>query len=51
MILATARAGIARVVLPDGNRPEVQAMSGDETAGGEVLFVKTMFEALGLVVA
>ncbi|KAF0233419.1 MAG: ATP-dependent Lon [Desulfovibrionaceae bacterium] len=50
-ILAAARAGARRVVLPDGNRPEVQAMSGDELAGVEVVFVKTMFEALGLVVA
>ncbi|MFP5222776.1 MAG: S16 family serine protease [Acidobacteriota bacterium] len=50
-ILAAARAGAARVVLPDGNRPEVQAMSGDELAGVDVVFVKTMFEALGQVVA
>lgn len=50
-ILAAARAGARRVVLPDGNRPEVQVMSGDELAGVEVVFVKTMFEALGLVVA
>jgi len=47
-ILAAARAGAARVLLPDGNRPEVGAMSGDELAGIEVLFVKTVFEALPL---
>jgi ATP-dependent Lon protease len=50
-ILAAARAGAARVLLPDGNRPEVGGMSGEELVGIEVLYVKTVFEALGLVVA
>jgi len=39
------------LILPGGNRPEVAVMSGDETTGVEVLFVKTVFEALPLALA
>ncbi|GFK94592.1 Lon protease 2 [Fundidesulfovibrio magnetotacticus] len=47
-LLAAARAGAARVILPEGNRPHVAALAGDETTGVEVAFVKTVQEALGL---
>jgi ATP-dependent Lon protease len=50
-ILAAARAGATRVILPAGNRPEVEAMSADETAGVEVAFVEKVFEALPLALA
>jgi len=50
-ILAAGRAGAARVILPEGNRPEVEHMAQDETAGVEVAFVKTVFEALPLAMA
>jgi len=45
-VLAAARAGAARVILPEGNRPEAEALAADETAGVEVAFVKGVFEAL-----
>ncbi|MFP5240569.1 MAG: S16 family serine protease [Acidobacteriota bacterium] len=47
-ILAAARAGAVRVILPEGNRPEVEAMSADELAGVEVVFVRGALEALEL---
>jgi len=50
-ILAAARAGARRVILPDGNRPEVEHMAHGETADIEVAFVKTVFEALPLAMA
>ncbi|WP_243362421.1 S16 family serine protease [Fundidesulfovibrio terrae] len=50
-ILAAARAGATRVILPDDNRPEVDAMSGEDLADVEVSFVKTVFEALPLALA
>ena len=47
-ILAAARAGAARVILPAGNKPEVGAMAEDELAGVEVVFVQTVEEALAV---
>jgi ATP-dependent Lon protease len=50
-ILAAARAGASRVILPHGNRPEVTAMSREDLADVEVSFVKTALEALPLALA
>lgn len=50
-VLAAARAGAVRVILPEGNRPEVENMAAGEAAGVEVAFVRTVFEALELAVA
>ena len=50
-ILAAARAGAARVILPEGNRPDVEHLAEGETAGVEVVFVRTFAEALAQATA
>jgi len=50
-ILAAARAGAIRVILPEGNRQDVQALNLDGLSGVEICFVRTVFEALPLAVA
>jgi len=50
-ILAAARAGATRVILPEANRPDAQALNSNDLAGVDVQFVRTVFEALPLAVA
>jgi len=50
-ILAAARAGATRVILPEANRPDAQALNANDLAGVEIHFVRTVFEALPLAVA
>jgi len=50
-LLAAARAGARQVVLPEGNRQDVLAMAGEDAPEVEALFVRTVFEALPLVLA
>ncbi len=50
-ILAAARAGAVRVILPEGNRPDVEHLAEGETAGVEVVFVRTFAEALAQATA
>ena len=48
-VLAAIRAGADTVVLPEGNRVDVEAMAQDELEGVKVVFVGTVFEALPVV--
>jgi ATP-dependent Lon protease len=50
-LLAAARAGATRVILPEGNRQDVLAMAGEEGPEVETVFVRTVLEALPLALA
>jgi ATP-dependent Lon protease len=50
-LLAAARAGAKRVILPEGNRQDVLAMANEEAPEVETTFVRTVFEAFPLALA
>ena len=50
-LLAAARAGAKRVILPEGNRPDVLGLDGGDCPDLETVFVRTVLEALPLALA
>jgi ATP-dependent Lon protease len=45
-ILAAARSGVTRVILPTRNKPDVEALEEDDKAGLEIVLVEKVTEAL-----
>ncbi len=47
-ILAAARGGMSAVILPEGNRDDVEEMTSTETAGVDLHFVATLDQAMSI---
>ncbi|KHK02460.1 S16 family serine protease [Desulfovibrio sp. TomC] len=50
-MLAAARAGVRRVILPEGNRPDALGLAEGDGLELETVFVRTVLEALPLALA